>query len=539
LKKILGAVIGSDVHVAGLLNFLNLAEDEGFETVYLGGRVSIRELVSGILKHDPDIVAISYRLGTEPLKKLLDKLIEEIEKHKIKDKEFIFGGTMETAGIARKYPIFSRIFDGSEGSEGVVAYLKGFKESKDKEIPPQTLPERVEYMKPHPLIRHHIGLPSLTDTVKEIEKLADSGLLDIISIAPDQNCQQFFFEPEKIDPRQNGAGGAPIRSIEDFKKLYEASRRGNYPLVRCYAGTKHLVSFSRILKETLNNAWAAIPIFWYSELDRRSDRPLLEAIKENLEAIRWNAENGVPVEVNDAHQWELRYAHDSLAVAVTYIAAYVAKHLGVKHYVQQYMIDNPPGMSPKMDMAKLLAKKELVESLEDNSFKVYRMIRTGLLSFPADPNAAKGQLAATMFYASFIEPHIIHVAAYCEALYRATSKEIIESVKIVKRACALARRGMPEPTEDPEIMARVKILKEEALEIVEAIKALGYSDEPLLDPEILYKAVETGILDAPALRGMSVAKGLVNTRIVEGACVVVDETGKIMKEKERLEGLKW
>jgi hypothetical protein len=73
--------------------------------------------------------------------------------------------------------------------------------------------------------------------------MADSQLLDVISIAPDQNCQQFFFEPEKMDPKQDGAGGAPIRTREDFVRLYEASRRGNYPLVRCYAGTRHMWSF--------------------------------------------------------------------------------------------------------------------------------------------------------------------------------------------------------------------------------------------------------------------------------------------------------
>ena len=31
-KKILGASVGSDVHTAGVLNFLRLAENEGYET---------------------------------------------------------------------------------------------------------------------------------------------------------------------------------------------------------------------------------------------------------------------------------------------------------------------------------------------------------------------------------------------------------------------------------------------------------------------------------------------------------------------------
>lgn len=66
-----------------------------------------------------------------------------------------------------------------------------------------------------------------------------------------------------MDPNQDGAGGgAPIRSKEDFINLYQASRRGNYPLVRCYSGTTHIVDFSKLLKQTINNAWAAIPIFF-------------------------------------------------------------------------------------------------------------------------------------------------------------------------------------------------------------------------------------------------------------------------------------
>lgn len=36
-KKIIAGALGSDVHVAGVLNFLDLANKEGYDTVYLGG----------------------------------------------------------------------------------------------------------------------------------------------------------------------------------------------------------------------------------------------------------------------------------------------------------------------------------------------------------------------------------------------------------------------------------------------------------------------------------------------------------------------
>ena len=537
-KKIVGASIGNDIHVAGLLNFLNLAKREGYEIVYLGGATPVEKLIGAIIEVNPDLVAISYRLGEEPLKNLLNEFINELNKINKKDIKIVFGGTIETGKVAREYKIFTKVFDGSEEIEEVLNFLKGRGEKVEEVDFPQTLPERVKFKEPYALIRHHIGLQTIEETIQEIEKLAESKLLDIISIAPDQNCQSYFFEKEKMDEKLSGAGGAPIRSENDFRKLYEASRRGNYPLMRCYSGTRNIVKFSKVLKETLNNAWAAIPIFWYSDLDRRSDRELLSAIKENMEGIKWNGENGVPVEVNDSHQWELRNAHDALAVADSYLVAYIAKKLGVKHYIQQYMLNSPPNLSPKMDIAKSLARKELVESLSDENFKVYTMIRTGLLSYPSDPYQAMGQLVASMFYGSYLKPDIIHVVAYTEAIKRATSKEIIESVKMVKRAYLLAESGIPDFIQDKEIKNRIEELKDEALYLIEKIKEIGKGKEdPLLDPETLYNTVKFGIFDAPGLLGFSVAKGEIRCEVINGANYAVDENGKILKEKERLKKL--
>ncbi len=535
--KIVGASIGSDVHTAGLIAFLNLAKKEGYEVINLGGAVPIEKLVDVIEREDPEMVSISYRLGREPLKRLLEEFFDLIDKKNLGKRKFIFGGTVETGEVARSFERFHEVFDGRQETEDIVMLLRGEKrKSQGEEIPPQTLWERVEYKRPYPLFRHHIGLPTIEETAAEIEILSESRLLDVISLAPDQNAQQYFFEPEKMDPKQDGAGGAPIRSVEDFKKLYEATRRGNYPLVRCYAGTRNLIEMSKLLKETINNAWAAIPIFWYSELDRRSERPLEEAIEENMEAIRWNAENGVPVEINDAHQWGLRFAHDALVVADTYIITYIAKKLGVKHYVQQYMLMTPHFLSPRFDIAKNLAMKEIVKSFEDESFKTYTMIRAGLLSMPADEHMAMGQLVSEMFYGAYLEPDIVHVVAYSEAIERAKSKEIIESVKMVKRALAIAREGLPDFERDPVISERREQLKSEAMKIVEAIKKLGErmgSEDPLLDPKVLGRAVRIGILDAMGLSGSGVAPGRIEIDFSEGRVDPIKD-GKVITESERL-----
>ncbi len=537
-KKIVGASIGNDIHVAGLLNFLNLAKKEGYETIYLGGAVPIEKLIGAIIEVNPDIVAISYRLGEEPLKNLLDEFIEKLKKIEKKDLKIVFGGTIETGKVAKNYKIFEKVFDGNEEVEDVLNFIKGGGSKIEEKEFPQNLPDRIKFKEPYALIRHHIGLQTMEETIEEVKKLSESKLLDIISIAPDQNCQSYFFEKDKMDEKLSGAGGAPIRSEEDFKKLYEASRRGNFPLMRCYSGTRNMVKFSKVLKETLNNAWAAIPIFWYSDLDRRSDRELLSAIKENMEGIKWNGENGVPVEVNDSHQWELRNAHDTLAVFDSYLVAYIAKKLGVKHYIQQYMLNTPPNLSPKMDIAKSLARMELVESLEDENFKTYRMIRTGLLSYPSDPYQAMGQLVSSMFYGSYLKPHIIHVVAYTEAIKRATSKEILESVKMVKKAYLLAETGLPDFIQDKDIRNRVDEIKDESLYLIEKIKEIGKDKkDPLIDPETLYNAVKLGILDAPGLTGFSVAKGEIRCEVINGANYAVDENGKILKEKDRLKML--
>ncbi|ABR29959.1 methionine synthase [Thermosipho melanesiensis] len=532
MRKILGASIGSCVHIAGLLNFLKLGEREGYKTIYLGGAVSIDKLIGAIIETDPDIVAISYRLDPKALKNLLDDLFEKVKRNKLDKKIYVFGGTVETGAVARKIPLFKKIFDGTQEIDEIVMWLRNENLRRENEnVPPQFLPDRIAYKKPYPLFRHHIGLATLEETEKHVKILAESGLLDIISLAPDQNCQQYFFEPEKMDEKQDGAGGVPIRSIGDFKRLYNATRRGNYPLVRSYSGTRELVAFSKILKETINNAWAAIPLTWYSELDRRSDRNLLEAIRENQEAIKWNAENNVPVEINEAHQWSLRYAHDAVEVATFYLAAYNAKKLGVKHYVAQYMLSTPPGLSPRYDLAKQLAKRRLIKELEDENFRAYTMIRTGLLSFPADEYSAMGQLVGTMFYGMYLEPDIVHVVSYSEAIRRATSKEIIESVKMVKKAVNTTLDGLPIISDEK----RVEELIKEAMVIIEAIKELGkgYKD-PLIEPEVIYNAVRLGILDAPGLKGMSVAKGRFETKVIDGACYAIDDNGKILPEEKRI-----
>ena len=539
MKKMLIASIGKDVHIAGIYNFMKIASNEGYEVTNLGSAVDLDTFISEIKKRDFDIVALSYRLGKESCRNLLNELYERLEQKGLLERTYIFGGTVETGQIAKEFDFIDEVFDGSESEEDIRVYLrKTDTKEKTHSKPPQDLTDRIEWKKPDPLIRHHIGLSTVEKTYKNIKKLADSELLDIVSLAPDQNCQEYFFEQDKMNPSEDGAGGVPVRSEEDLEKLFEATRRGNHPLMRCYSGTNNLIDFGKILKNTINNAWAAIPLTWYSDLDRRSEKDLLDGIKEKQKAIEWHGNNNIPVEVNESHQWALRYAHDALEVATAYITAWNAKKLGVNDFIQQLMLCTPPTISPKMDLAKMMAKKELLNELENEDFRIYYMIRNGLLSLPADPDKARSQMCNTIMYGLYLNPDIVHVAAYCESIERATADEIIESVKMIKRTIRIFNQGMPNINQDKEIIKRKREIINDARLILDAISELGenYTD-PLTEPEVIFDAVKSGILDAPGLKGFSVARGEVNVVTRKGANSPADKNGNILSESERLESL--
>ncbi|KXG74239.1 hypothetical protein AN618_23570 [Fervidicola ferrireducens] len=537
MARILGATIGNCVHVAGVMNFLSLAEREGYEVEFLGPAVKVDELIAAVKARKPDYVGLSYRLTPEPLREILKELKEKIESSGLdRGIKWIFGGNEPTARIAEESGIFDKVFNGLEDIDDVIGFLKGYRHSEE-ETYPQDLISRIESKYPYPILRHHLGLPSLEATIEAIKKVAEAKVLDVISVAPDQNAQEFFFEQHKMDRRLDGAGGVPLRKKEDFEALYEASRRGNYPLLRCYSGTNHLIEFAELLQETIKNAWCAVPLCWYSVLDKRSSRPLREAIRENQQVMKWHGERGIPVEVNESHHWSLRDAHDAVGVATAYLAAYNAKKMGVKHYIAQYMFNVPPSLSPRMDLAKMLAKIELIESLQDENFKVYRQARAGLASFPGDLSQAKGQLASSAYLAMAIKPHIYHVVGFCEAHHAATAEDIIESCKIVRGVIRNAFLGLPDMVNDPVVQERKNQLIKEAMVILNAIKQLNPSaEDPLSDADTIAKAIELGILDAPHLKGNPAACGKLVTRLLNGALYAYDpEENRILTEEERIE----
>ncbi|TEU06524.1 MAG: cobalamin B12-binding domain-containing protein, partial [Candidatus Aminicenantes bacterium] len=142
--KILGASLGNCVHVAGILNFLKLAHQYGYETIFLGPAVSTANVSEAIKTHNPDLIALSYRLTPEVLKKLLGVLKNEIKKNEWEKKTFVFGGTPPTAEVASQSGLFEAVFGSTESLEEITSFLEGKTEKlKTGEIPPQNLIDRI------------------------------------------------------------------------------------------------------------------------------------------------------------------------------------------------------------------------------------------------------------------------------------------------------------------------------------------------------------------------------------------------------------
>ncbi|MFB3850344.1 MAG: cobalamin B12-binding domain-containing protein [Acidobacteriota bacterium] len=535
---VLGAAIGQCVHIAGLSHFLRLCEEEGFLAINLGPAIPVKLLFDKIVEHNPCICAISFRLTPEDFKPLL-KEIRERKKHVTKDIKFFFGGTPPVAKLALNSGLFVQVFAGSETLEEIKSAILGKKKKKQKIDFPQTLIDRIEYSSPFPIIRHHYGEPNLEATIKGARKISLSRTLDVLSLGPDQNAQEFFFSPEKMDKNQDGAGGVPLRKREDLLRIYNSTRCGNYPLLRCYSGTNDLIKWAQMLKETINIAWGAVPLCWYSSLDGRSKKGIAEAIEEKQAAISYYAKSRIPVEVNESHQWSLRDAHDSLAVAMAFLSAYNAKKLNVRTFVLQMMFNNPPSTSPHMDLAKMLAKLEMVKSLEDRNFRILREVRAGIASIPSDPYRAKGHLSASAVYSMMLKPHILHIVGFSEGYKIVTPSILIESCKIGRGAINLAIKGNFDLEKDSFIRSRKNHLIKEATIIIEAIKSLGkrFSD-PLTAPSNIENAIRVGILDTPHFAGLKGLKGEIVTACVNGGWeAICPKTRNVLSERERIRNL--
>ncbi len=124
MKTVVAAALGECVHVAGVSNFLRLAEAAGWRTIFLGPAVSIEQVLEAARREKADLVGVSYRLTPETGERLLGQFAEAASELHDAGVRFAFGGTPPVAERARALGFFERIFDGSEPTETVLAYLK-------------------------------------------------------------------------------------------------------------------------------------------------------------------------------------------------------------------------------------------------------------------------------------------------------------------------------------------------------------------------------------------------------------------------------
>ena len=535
---IIGASLGNCVHVAGAVHFLNLAQEAGYETLFLGPAVGVDDVLAAIEEHRPTMVTLGYRLTAENAVTIVRELIAKSTRLTHKPM-WLFGGTRPVADKIRELGFFDVIFDGTDDIDDSIALLRTGKlpESGGAEYFASDLVSRILQKSPYPLLRHHFGLPSYDDTVRGIAEIADARVLDIISLGPDQNTQQFFFRPELREPTLDGAGGVPVRTADEFTRIKQASQCGNYPLMRCYSGTADVLPMAEMLVDTIDNAWCAVPLCWYNKLDGRGTRTVREAMEEAQRLIAYHAGRGIPVELNEPHHWGLRDAHDTVSVAMSYISAYNAKKLGVRDYISQYMFNIPASLSFSMDLAKVMAQISLTESLADNNFHAYRQVRAGLPFLSGDTDVAKGQLAASTMLAMNVKPHIIHVVGYSEAEQAATPDIVIESCKIVRGVVRSTLHGSADAAHDPAVIARRDELLREAGYLLRFITE-QYSDvsgDPLADAAVLTDCIKRGILDAPHIVKRGEFRGTLQTRMIDGMCLAYDSAaGKIIDEETRL-----
>jgi methylmalonyl-CoA mutase cobalamin-binding subunit len=538
MKTVVAGALGECVHVAGVSSFLRMAEQIGWRTIFLGPAVSPERLIQVAKEEKADLVGVSYRLTPENGERLLAEFAEQADELRQNGVRFVFGGTPPVTEKARQLlGFFDGVYDGSEEPEVLMAYLRGGPAAmKEAVIYPQTLMERVKQKTPFPVLRHHFGLPTMEKTVQGIEQIAEAKALDVISLGIDQDAQENFYRPERQNPRTTGAGGVPVRSAEDYKALYTASRRGNYPLLRTYSGTDDFIQLAEMYVETINIAWCAIPLFWFNLMDGRGPLTVQESIVEHQKVMRWYGQRNIPVELNEPHHWGMRDASDVVFVTSAFLSAWNAKAMGVKDYIAQMMFNSPAALAGNMDLARMLAILEMVKPLEDENFRVLRQTRTGLLSYPLESNAARAHLASSIYLQMTLKPQIIHIVGHTEADHVATGEDVIEAALMAKRAIKNALNDNLEISRDPAIQNRVKDLIADVQLSLQAIRNLAGKgiQDALTDSATLAKAVELGILDAPQLQNNAFAPGLSRTAIVNGASVEIDDNRKPVQESKRL-----
>jgi len=414
-----------------------------------------------------------------------------------------------------------------------------------------TLVDRIRYNRQKqypPLTRVHVGpyQPDYENAKKEfkswLKQLAQTKFLDIVSIGSSQLSQSDF--GKEWGDKPNG-GGAPINSEKDLIEIWDASRP---MLVRTYAGTKNIPYLAEIYERTIHIAWHALSLWWFNKIDGRGSNTVKENLEEHFKTIQFIAKTGKPLEPNIPHHFSFRGGDDYTYVLSAYLAAIMAKKMGIRYLVVQTMLNTPKYTWGIQDLAKARALLKLVREIEDKNFIVFLQPRAGLDFFSPDLDKAKAQLASVTAMMDDIEPNnplspdIIHVVSYCEAVKLASPKYINESIQITINALneykRLKSKGLINDMKNNEdINSRTADIYRQVKSVVSIIE----QNIPLpYTPEGFYTIFKKGIMPVPYLwscRDEFKEAVKWNTSLINGGMQVVDELGQPIPFTKRVKEL--
>jgi len=597
-----------DAHTMGVNSAAELLKECGYEVVLADDVVAHamndykyelrrKVVIDWIIANKIQRIGISYRLDQEDAVNMMGFLIEDMKKARLlkfqggeietiffagisKTCEAIekeFGGLVETfvggetvketlikMGVPEdRIPI--HIYEGSKYDETLLKFGKEIIDSQeylnykpiDRSNYPEfgtnkdTLVKRIDSNLRdnfQPLMRAHVGpysssmtrIESVNEFLKWAKELADAKYLDILSIGSSQLTQSNF--GEDWEDKANG-GGVPVNSPQEYRNIWQESRP---LLVRTYAGTKDIPSLAKMHEETLNISWHALSLWWFNKLDERGPYDVYANLKQHIDTIKYIASTNKPFEANVPHHFAFRGADDVTYIISGYLAAKLAKDLGIKTFILQNMLNTPRFTWGIQDLAKSRAMIKLVKTLEDTNFRVLLQPRAGLDYFKPDLYQARVQLAAVSALMDDIDPYnemsppIIHVVSFSEASHLATPDIINESIKITQHAIQkyreLRRQGKIEDMgKNTDVNERSAELFQSAMKIITAIES--HIENPY-SAEGFYKIFAAGFLPVPYLWGETEefkhAKNW-KTKPIRGSLKVVNENDRVMRTEDIIE----
>jgi hypothetical protein len=369
-----------------------------------------------------------------------------------------------------------------------------------------------------PILRTHYGEPgdTIAPTIAGIRTLAGARVIDELSLGSSDLSQRYYDQPHQWIGRKND-GGVPYKNFQDLCLLRQAAQCGNFPGVKPYC---HVVGCEEFVDDCLRagmlrGAHQAVPLFWFNVLDGRGPAAVRDSVAEHIRTVTRLAANGIPVEMNDPNHWSSRWASDAVVVASYGLLTSVLRSCGVKDMVLQMQFNKPREVSDLGDLAKFTAALELARTdTVADSASLWIETRTGIESLEPDLDVARRQLARSTLLQMFMNPHVIHLVSYCEALYAAKPEDIVQASMVIRKAVrifAKHRRELTGLLGSSELTERKAYLLREARYLLLEIARLnpsyreraGRPEAPLYTylahPDTLYAALDHGYMAAPGI----------------------------------------